>query len=237
MHELAQPAHVLVLDVAAILAQMHGDAVGAAQMRLDGGPHRIRLVRAARLAQRRDVIDVDAELDHRGLPRCIADTCNTLPFVIARPSRLRVPQVLHDAAAEYPSLFEVVIEHAAHQALGLGGHVGVGIAFGRERDQRRAANDRPAASRLGRTAPGSAIECVMVALIGVDRRPGVGIMRESAARSRVPRAGAARSDAASRPASTGCASDVSACSADAYAFNSGGCGSSRGSSLSRSSFR
>ena len=47
--ELAQPAHVLVLDVPAILAQVHGDAVGAAQMRLDGRPHRVGLVRAPRL--------------------------------------------------------------------------------------------------------------------------------------------------------------------------------------------
>ena len=49
--ELAQPPHVLVLDVPAILAQVNGDAVGAAQMRLDGRPHRIGFVRSARLAQ------------------------------------------------------------------------------------------------------------------------------------------------------------------------------------------
>jgi hypothetical protein len=36
MHEVAQTANVLVLDVAPILAQMHGDAVGAAQMRFNG---------------------------------------------------------------------------------------------------------------------------------------------------------------------------------------------------------
>ena len=42
--ELAQPPHVLVLDVAAVLAQVHGDAVGAAEMRLDRGPDRVGLV-------------------------------------------------------------------------------------------------------------------------------------------------------------------------------------------------
>ena len=64
VHELAQPAHVLVLDVAPVLAQVDGDAVGAAQVRLDRRPHRVGLVGAPRLPQRRDVVDVDAELDH-----------------------------------------------------------------------------------------------------------------------------------------------------------------------------
>ena len=68
VHQLAQPPHVLVLDVPAILAQVHGDAVGAAQMRLDRRPHGIRLVRAARLPQRGDVVDVDAEFDHAAGP-------------------------------------------------------------------------------------------------------------------------------------------------------------------------
>ena len=62
--QLAQAAHVLVLDVAPVLAQVHGNAVGAAEMRLHRRPDRVGLVRAPRLAQRCDVIDVDAELDH-----------------------------------------------------------------------------------------------------------------------------------------------------------------------------
>ena len=62
--ELAQPPHVLVLDVPAVLAQVDGDAVGAAQVRLDGRPHGVGLVRAARLPQRGHVVDVDAEFDH-----------------------------------------------------------------------------------------------------------------------------------------------------------------------------
>ena len=64
VRELAQPPHVLVLDVAAVLAQVHGDAVGAAQVRLDRRPDRVGLVGAPRLADRGDVVDVDAELDH-----------------------------------------------------------------------------------------------------------------------------------------------------------------------------
>jgi hypothetical protein len=65
VRELAQSANVLVLDVAAVLAQVHGDAVRAAEVRLDGRPHRVGLVGAARLADRRHVVDVDAQFDHR----------------------------------------------------------------------------------------------------------------------------------------------------------------------------
>ena len=71
VNEIAQTTHVLVLDVAPILAQMHGDAVGAAEMRFDGRPHGIRLMRAPRLPQRRHVVDIDAELDHRFAPLLI----------------------------------------------------------------------------------------------------------------------------------------------------------------------
>jgi hypothetical protein len=64
--EFAQAAHVaIVLDVAAVLAQMHGDAVGAAEVGFHGGPHRVGFVPgAARLAHGGDVVDVDAEFDH-----------------------------------------------------------------------------------------------------------------------------------------------------------------------------
>jgi hypothetical protein len=65
VHEIAQAAYVLVLNVAAVFAQMHGDAVGAAEMRFHRGPYRVRLVRLPRLAQRRDMVDVDTELDHK----------------------------------------------------------------------------------------------------------------------------------------------------------------------------
>ena len=61
---ITQPAHVGVLDVAAILAQMHGDAVGAPQVRLDGGPDGIGFIGTPRLADGGDVVDVDAEFDH-----------------------------------------------------------------------------------------------------------------------------------------------------------------------------
>ena len=47
----AQP-DVVVLDVTAVFAQVHRDAVGTAEVGLDGGPDRIRFVGLARLAHR-----------------------------------------------------------------------------------------------------------------------------------------------------------------------------------------
>ena len=55
---------VAILDVAAILAQVHGDAVGAAPLRRQRRLDDVRIRRAARLADRGDVVDVDAEEDH-----------------------------------------------------------------------------------------------------------------------------------------------------------------------------
>ena len=65
MRELAQPPHVLVLDVPPVLAQMAGDAVGAAEVRFDRRPDGVRLVRLARLPDSRHMVHIDAEFDHR----------------------------------------------------------------------------------------------------------------------------------------------------------------------------
>ena len=65
VRELAQPAHVLVLDMAAVLAQMDRDPVGAAQVRLDRRPDRVRLVGAPGLPDGGHVVDVYAKFDHR----------------------------------------------------------------------------------------------------------------------------------------------------------------------------
>ncbi len=54
---------IVVDDVAAVLAQMRGDAVGAGGDRDLGGLHRIGMPPAARIAHGRDVIDVDAKAD------------------------------------------------------------------------------------------------------------------------------------------------------------------------------
>ena len=63
-HGLAQHPHVAVLDVAAVLAQVDGDAVGARQLAQRRRRDRIGIARPALLAQRRDVVDVDVEADH-----------------------------------------------------------------------------------------------------------------------------------------------------------------------------
>ena len=60
-----EPGDIVVADVAAILAQMRGDAVGAGGDRDLGGLDRIGMTPAARVAHGRDVIDVDAEADGR----------------------------------------------------------------------------------------------------------------------------------------------------------------------------
>ena len=55
--------HVAILDVAAVLAQMQRNAVGAGFFCEQGRVQGIRIAGAARLAQRRHMIDVYAQRD------------------------------------------------------------------------------------------------------------------------------------------------------------------------------
>ena len=75
-HQRAEQLDVPIDDVAAVLAQVHGDAVGPAQLGLVGRPDRIGLrpigpgsldAPVSRLPDGRDVIDVDAQLNHAQL--------------------------------------------------------------------------------------------------------------------------------------------------------------------------
>ena len=59
----AHGAHVAVLDVPAILAQVQRDRIGAPLLGDQRGKQRVRRTAAARLAQRRHVVDVDVEPD------------------------------------------------------------------------------------------------------------------------------------------------------------------------------
>ena len=61
---LAQDAQVAVLDVPPVLAQVYGDAVGARELAQRGRHDGVGVARAALLAQRRDVVDVDVEANH-----------------------------------------------------------------------------------------------------------------------------------------------------------------------------
>jgi hypothetical protein len=60
---LFQPLHIVIDNVAAILAQMRGDAVGAGGNGKLGGLDRIGMPSAARISHGRDMVDIDAEAD------------------------------------------------------------------------------------------------------------------------------------------------------------------------------
>jgi hypothetical protein len=64
LRQIAQPFDVGILDVPPVLAQVDGDAIGTAEVRFDRRPDRIRLVGAARLADRRHMVNIDAKFDH-----------------------------------------------------------------------------------------------------------------------------------------------------------------------------
>src|SRR5438477_133775 len=58
---LSRSSPTAVLDVTAVLAQVRGDSVRAGAFAQHGGFDRIGIARAARLAECRDVIDVDVQ--------------------------------------------------------------------------------------------------------------------------------------------------------------------------------
>ena len=147
---------------------------------------RIGLVRAARLPQRRDVVDVDSELDHGRLPcRCSSSACRSCD----------------DAPALDAALLEVMIEHLAHQRFASAAVSASTIAPVGEREQRCAAHQRQPSSRRRRRPARPVVECVMVPRRGIHRRAGVRLAQQ---RQRVAELGEkrqARSVAASAPAS------------------------------------
>ena len=57
---------IVVADMAPVLAQMRGDAVAADRRDDLGRAHRIGMLAAARVTDRRDMVDVDAEAEGRG---------------------------------------------------------------------------------------------------------------------------------------------------------------------------
>ncbi len=65
--------HVGIADMAPVLAQMGGDAVGAGGDGEMGGPDRIGQGAAARVSHRGDMVDIDAKtqpIGHDALPLC-----------------------------------------------------------------------------------------------------------------------------------------------------------------------
>lgn len=63
---LTKAAHIEVLDVTTVLAQVNRDSIGAAQLGLDRRRHGIGLPCPARLPDGRDMIDIDAQCGHPG---------------------------------------------------------------------------------------------------------------------------------------------------------------------------
>jgi hypothetical protein len=113
----------VILDVAAILAQMHGDAVGTAKMGFHGSPRRVRLPGATGLAQGGHVVDVDAEFDQDGSP--------------GKAKQFgKYPAGLELLPAE------VVLDEPAHQRLALGQGFRVAKIAGGHVEQRFAGTDR-----------------------------------------------------------------------------------------------
>src|SRR6476620_9077905 len=88
------------------------------------------------------------------------------PRSFAFPFFVERSEILHDTATDDSSFLEIVVEHAAHQALRLSRRFRVRIVLRRERDQRCAAHDRPPRMRL-RRAPRATIVRVMVAFSSV----------------------------------------------------------------------
>jgi hypothetical protein len=63
MHKLDQSAHIIILDVPAVFAQVNRDAIRAAQVRFDRGPDRVGFIRPPRLPNGGDVVDVHPKFD------------------------------------------------------------------------------------------------------------------------------------------------------------------------------
>ena len=66
LHDLPQRAHVPVLDVAAVLPQVHGDPRGAAQFRQHGGVDGVGFRPQPGPPDGGDVVDVDVQGGHGG---------------------------------------------------------------------------------------------------------------------------------------------------------------------------
>jgi hypothetical protein len=160
--EFAQAAHVVVLDVAAVFAQMHGDAVGAAEVGFDGGPDRVGFVALAGFAHGGDVVDVYAEFDHLDLP--------------PMPS-LKLLQ-FHEHAARLQALAaKVMRDQLTHQAPAFEPRARVGIVVGGHVEQGLAGQGRGISSLAVPSAPTlachrAAFDQKGIAGLGHDRAAG-----------------------------------------------------------------
>ncbi|KPM82876.1 hypothetical protein AOR10_24590, partial [Vibrio alginolyticus] len=67
VEHLGQQAHIALLDMPAVLAQVDGDAIGAGLLREQRRLDRVRVAGTASLTQGGDVVDIDAEKNTGGM--------------------------------------------------------------------------------------------------------------------------------------------------------------------------
>ena len=67
LQHLFEDANIAFLDMPAVFAQVHGNAIGTGLLGVQGGLDRVRITGATGLAQGGDVIDVDTEQNARGV--------------------------------------------------------------------------------------------------------------------------------------------------------------------------
>ena len=86
-------ADIFILDMTAILSQMHGDTVGPSELGFHRGQDRVGLIGPPGLPHSGDVINIDAEFDHEWFGQAyaagLAITTAMAPatHLVARPSR------------------------------------------------------------------------------------------------------------------------------------------------------
>jgi hypothetical protein len=84
-HQLGEPEHVVAADVALVRARVHGQPIGAGPMGDPAKAQHVRHTRPARVAQQRDLVEIDAEPGHGGYSaaasacRSVAVSKNRLP--------------------------------------------------------------------------------------------------------------------------------------------------------------
>ena len=70
LHSRVQCDKICILDVSSIFAQMHGNAVRTGLLGNQRRFYRLRIRSAARLAQRRDMVNIDAKMQFIRVTHC-----------------------------------------------------------------------------------------------------------------------------------------------------------------------
>lgn len=160
--ELAEQEQVAVVDVAAVFAEVDGDAVGTAKLGLVGGADRIGLALSEafalvpRLADGGDVVDVDAELDHVGLYHARKSLARRRGEEGPRTARMKADSERSSRGSCAPSIIAPV--RFLLNTIGTAGDVhpfiGVGLALKRRGHEVAVLANPHFAERIGRVGLG-----------------------------------------------------------------------------------